>query len=595
MKVYLTQIRMGLRLTFRNRAALVFGYGFPLLFFFIFGSFMGRGGGGAGASQVVAMVLSIGVLGAGFFGASLQAVMSREQNILRRFKVAPISPAPILVAAMVGGLLNYMPMAFLILFLANRVHGMPWPPELLGLLGFIALGVVTFVSLGNVIAAVVNSMQEAQIVTQLFYMPMLLLGGATIPLSILPVWVQTLAQFLPSTYFMSGLQNLVRGRETLMDNLSSVGALLLATAFGLLLAMKLFRWEKDEKMQPRAKLWLVAAFAPFIAMGAWQMHAKTNLERAKLLERDIARGQTHLIRDARIFVGDGQTIERGSVLIENGKIVRVFMGDAPDPKSMNANVIEAAGKTLLPGLIDANVHLSSSGLLVGDAAIDRELAAYLYSGVTAVRSMGDDPAALARDRDAIASGSKLGAELFIGSEGNVRGQRGEFAAAEARDALRRKSDEPLNRSLVRQVIPAQTIDEAKVALQSTIDSSPGSPALALETAKKDLVTAYRADPTIAMGSGSGAWLLVHGPGSHRELQLWVDAGISPAEALQAATYNGARLLKAEDRIGRVREGLDANLLLIDGNPLEQISATEHISTVFFRGERINRGELFDQK
>lgn len=597
MKVYLTQIRMALRLTFRNRAALVFGYGFPLLFFFIFGSFMGRGGGGAGASQVVAMVLSIGVLGAGFFGASLQAVMNREQNILRRFKVAPISPGPILVAAMVGGLLNYMPMALLILFLANRIHGMPWPPELLGLLVFIALGVVTFVSLGNVIAAVVNSMQEAQIVTQLFYMPMLLLGGATIPLSILPVWVQTLAQFLPSAYFMSGLQNLVRGRETLADNLSSVGALLLATAFGLLLAMKLFRWEKDEKMRPEAKLWLVAAFAPFLVMGAWQMHAKTNIERARLLERDIARGQTHLIRDARIFVGDGQVIDRGSVLIANGKIARVFTGDAPDPKSMNTNTIEAAGKTLLPGLIDTNVHLSSSGLLVGDAAIDRELAAYLYSGVTAVRSMGDDPAALAKDRDAIASGSKLGAELFMGSDGNVRGQKGGLASWEAMDANLRKSDEPLNRSLVRQVIPAQTLDEAKAALLTigVFNNGFGSLVLGLEAEKKSLVTAYRADSTIAMGSGSGGPLLVHGPGIHRELQLWVDAGISPAEALQAATYNGARLLKVEDRIGRVQEGREANLLLIDGNPLKQISATEHISTVFFRGERVNRQGLFDQK
>ncbi len=58
---------------------------------FLFSNFIGSGNPGA-ASQVIAMVLSIGVLGAGFFGASLQAVMSREQNILRRFKVAPISP-----------------------------------------------------------------------------------------------------------------------------------------------------------------------------------------------------------------------------------------------------------------------------------------------------------------------------------------------------------------------------------------------------------------------------------------------------------------------------------------------------------------------
>ena len=317
MKVYLTQIKMTLRLTMRNRIALVFGYFFPLIFFFLFGSLMGKGNTGA-ASQIVAMVLSIGVLGAGFFGASLQAVMSREQNILRRFKVAPISPAPILVSAMVGSLVNYMPMALLVLALAHQMYGMPWPKELLSLLAFTALGVVAFVSLGNVIAAVVNSMQEATIVTQLFYMPMLFLGGATIPLAFLPAWVQTIAQFLPSTYFMSGMQNLVRGRETLRDNMPAIGALLLATAVGMLLAFKLFRWEKEEKMRPQAKLWIVAVFAPFLVMGVWQTQAKTNLERAKLLQRDLARGRTHLIHDARIFVGDGRVIERPRQAKEEG-------------------------------------------------------------------------------------------------------------------------------------------------------------------------------------------------------------------------------------------------------------------------------------
>src|ERR1700710_1883082 len=124
MKPYLTQIQMSLRLTFRNRAALVFGYGFPLAFFFIFGSMFGQGGG---FSEVVARVLAIGVLGTGLFGAGLQAVMNREQNILRRFKVAPITAMPLMVSAMVGGLVQFLPMSLLILFLANRMYKMPWP------------------------------------------------------------------------------------------------------------------------------------------------------------------------------------------------------------------------------------------------------------------------------------------------------------------------------------------------------------------------------------------------------------------------------------------------------------------------------------
>jgi imidazolonepropionase-like amidohydrolase len=78
------------------------------------------------------------------------------------------------------------------------------------------------------------------------------------------------------------------------------------------------------------------------------------------------------------------------------------------------------------------------------------------------------------------------------------------------------------------------------------------------------------------------------------MQLWVQAGIPPAVALQAATFNAARLLRADNRIGSIRPGNDADLLVVDGNPVEDITATERISLVVFKGERIDRTELFDQ-
>jgi imidazolonepropionase-like amidohydrolase len=75
----------------------------------------------------------------------------------------------------------------------------------------------------------------------------------------------------------------------------------------------------------------------------------------------------------------------------------------------------------------------------------------------------------------------------------------------------------------------------------------------------------------------------------------VQAGIPPAVALQAATFNAARLLRLENRIGSIQAGYDADMLVVDGNPLEDISATERISLVVFKGERIDRNELFDQR
>jgi imidazolonepropionase-like amidohydrolase len=82
---------------------------------------------------------------------------------------------------------------------------------------------------------------------------------------------------------------------------------------------------------------------------------------------------------------------------------------------------------------------------------------------------------------------------------------------------------------------------------------------------------------------------------HRELQLWVQAGIPAEVALQAATGNAAKLLHADHQIGTIREGLDADLLLVDGNPLQDIAATERISLVVFKGERLHRPDLFEKK
>jgi imidazolonepropionase-like amidohydrolase len=63
--------------------------------------------------------------------------------------------------------------------------------------------------------------------------------------------------------------------------------------------------------------------------------------------------------------------------------------------------------------------------------------------------------------------------------------------------------------------------------------------------------------------------------------------------MQAATYNAAKLLGAGHRIGLIKAGYDANLLLVDGDPTKDISAIERISLVVLMGERVRRAELFD--
>src|ERR1700719_2660904 len=413
MKAFLAFLKIDLKLARRNRAVLFFNYLFPLIFFFAFGFAFGRYG--SGILLVVTMVTTIGILGSGLFGAGMRAVQEREENILRRYKVTPITPVPLLAASIVTGVILYLPSVAMMLFLAHQLYGMPVPPNLFSLFVFVCLAAAAFRSLGLIVAAVVNSTQESNIVIQTIYMPMLFLSGATFPLSILPSWLQLVSQFIPATYLVTGISGILQRGESIGQNLKPVAALLVTMMVALFIATKLFRWEKEEKLRPSAKLWVLVVLLPFFLLGSYEAWSRQDLTRAKILHRDIARNQTWLIQNARIFVGNGKVIESGAVLVSRGKIENVYDGAFPDAKSLNAEPIDAAGKTVLPGLIDMHVHLGAPGGFYDDwskfdpqKSYERELEAYLYCGITAVRSAGDKVDEMLKLRAQFNSGEKLG-------------------------------------------------------------------------------------------------------------------------------------------------------------------------------------------
>ena len=731
MKAYKALIALDLKLALRNRSVIFFNYLFPLIFFFIFGQAM-HAERGATMTIVISMVLIIGILGNGLFGAGIRAVQEREANILRRYKVTPITPAPLLFASVITGWILYMPNVILIFTLAHLLYGMPWPQSMSSILIFITIAIVGFRAIGLILASVVNSMQESQLLVQLIYLPMLFLSGATFPLSMFPPWLLVVTQFVPATYMVTGIQGMLLRHEGLAANLQPAMALLLTAFVGLFISYKLFRWEKEEKIRASAKLWLAAVLTPFLLLGLWQVHARTGIAKTKVLNRQLARSDTFLIRGARIFVGDGKVIENGSVLARGGKIAEVYEGDGPDPKALNAETVEAAGKTILPSLIDAHMHLGAPGgfypdmsKYATDKSMLRSLAAYLYSGVTTVRSVGDGLDTILKVRSIVSSGEMLGSDLstcgplFTAAGGhgteyfkdllatvrsNLEQQftRIPTSADEARqqvdelkkrgvdcikaileagaggrvynrldtglfdaiaqeahadslppsvhtgdvrdvaDAVQAQANsiehgsfreqipdalfdqmarqgifydptlsvgeafkdfaagktDLLKRSLVQQVGSPELLrgtEEAMgsaetEALRTSLAQYPIDMAIAID----DLTRAHQHGVSLVTGSDAGNYLVIHGPTVQHEMQLWVRAGIPHAVALQAATWNAARLLRADTRIGSVRPGNDADLLVVDGNPLDDITATERISLVVFKGERIDRTDLFDQ-
>jgi imidazolonepropionase-like amidohydrolase len=153
----------------------------------------------------------------------------------------------------------------------------------------------------------------------------------------------------------------------------------------------------------------------------------------------------------------------------------------------------------------------------------------------------------------------------------------------------------LDRSLVQQVGPADLLSSTRAELTKEKPSkTPEEENPMLERENQNLVNAYKAGVLLIAGSDAGNLLVIHGPTVQHEMELWVKAGIPAVEALKAGTYNAARVLRAEGRIGSIEKGRDASLLLLDGDPVQDISNVERIGMVVFRGQRIDRSELFGQ-
>jgi hypothetical protein len=94
------------------------------------------------------------------------------------------------------------------------------------------------------------------------------------------------------------------------------------------------------------------------------------------------------------------------------------------------------------------------------------------------------------------------------------------------------------------------------------------------------------DPT-----GNGG--VVAGFGDLREVELLVEEGFTPEQAIHIASYNGALYLGLENRIGSLAEGKDADLVVVKGDPSRNVTDIENVETVFKDGTGYDTQKLLD--
>ena len=93
-----------------------------------------------------------------------------------------------------------------------------------------------------------------------------------------------------------------------------------------------------------------------------------------------------------------------------------------------------------------------------------------------------------------------------------------------------------------------------------------------------------------VGRGAG---LVPGFGDQREIELLVEAGFSPVQAIQIATLNGATYMGKQNQIGSIAAGKNADLVVIKGDPATTISDIENVEIVFKDGVGYDSKNLID--
>ena len=114
-------------------------------------------------------------------------------------------------------------------------------------------------------------------------------------------------------------------------------------------------------------------------------------------------------------------------------------------------------------------------------------------------------------------------------------------------------------------IPADKLP-AQVAKLVASPPAPAPPKVAMDNLRK----LEEAGVTIVMGTDAGNIGTLHGPSIHREMRMMVDAGLTPLEVLRSATSNGAKALGLEGKVGAIKGGMLADLVILDADPLADI-------------------------
>jgi ABC-2 type transport system permease protein len=265
-RAFIHHLAYDFRTGIRDRSKLLMFYLFPLVFFGLMGGLMSSVNPGFMRVIVPGMVL-FAVMCASLLSLPSVLVTARESGVFRSFRINGVPVASILGVPVISTAVHMLVIAVVISFAGARAFGGTAPASIPGFAAAALLTFAAFSGIGALIGVAAGNITVTILLSQLIYIPSIVLGGIMVPVSILPAALQRAALLLPATHCMNLFSGIAMpgGQGVPWLSAAVLGASVILS-FGL--AALLFEWD-SRASQPSRKAWLALfALAPFAVAAA---------------------------------------------------------------------------------------------------------------------------------------------------------------------------------------------------------------------------------------------------------------------------------------------------------------------------------------
>jgi ABC-2 type transport system permease protein len=259
LRAWAALVRTSLRLALREPVALFWNTAAPAFLLLAFGFVFGQIPHAIG--WLTAGLICIGTMGTAFYGLAVSLVTQREQLVLRRYGATPVSTLAIVLAELTTGSALALIAAAIQVAIAVGAFGLRIADRAAPLALAVLASILAFMGLGLAIATLCTRTRTALVAAHALFLPLMFLGGAAIPLPILPPGVERLSTLLPSRHAVEAIASAIALDEPPRGPTVALIFLLATAAAGVAIAVAWFRFDPDQGLPARSRIGALAAFA----------------------------------------------------------------------------------------------------------------------------------------------------------------------------------------------------------------------------------------------------------------------------------------------------------------------------------------------